>query len=81
MYVSSLGKIYGFGSREEGQLGNGDKSSQLIPLPLKLPLNEENGRKHNQGNLRTRSLQVAFLGYGAQAGRLGGLGIRVVCFC
>ncbi|XP_019408260.1 PREDICTED: E3 ISG15--protein ligase HERC5-like isoform X1 [Crocodylus porosus] len=50
VYVSSLGKIYAFGSREEGQLGSGDKSSQLIPLPLKLPLNEENGRKHNQEN-------------------------------
>ncbi|XP_070265202.1 E3 ISG15--protein ligase HERC5-like isoform X1 [Myotis yumanensis] len=40
-YVSDLGKVFSFGSGEEGQLGNGGTQNQLIPLPMKLPSNEE----------------------------------------
>ena len=40
-YVSDLGKVFSFGSGEEGQLGNGGTHNQLIPLPMKLPSNEE----------------------------------------
>ncbi|XP_068797623.1 E3 ISG15--protein ligase HERC5 isoform X2 [Struthio camelus] len=46
VYVPSLGKVYSFGSGEEGQLGNEGKSNQLIPLPINLPV--DNG-EHNQG--------------------------------
>ncbi|XP_072611049.1 E3 ISG15--protein ligase HERC5 isoform X3 [Vulpes vulpes] len=40
-YVSDLGKVFSFGSGKEGQLGNGGTHNQLIPLPMKLPSNEE----------------------------------------
>ncbi|KAF7480265.1 Hypothetical predicted protein [Marmota monax] len=40
-YVSDLGKVFSFGFGKEGQLGNGGKHNQLIPLPMKLPSNEE----------------------------------------
>uniref|UniRef100_G1QG36 RCC1-like domain-containing protein n=1 Tax=Myotis lucifugus TaxID=59463 RepID=G1QG36_MYOLU len=40
-YVSDLGKVFSFGSGEEGQLGNGGTQNQLIPLPMKLSSNEE----------------------------------------
>lgn len=40
-YVSDLGKVFSFGSGEGGQLGNGATHHQLIPLPMKLPSNEE----------------------------------------
>ncbi|XP_059521644.1 E3 ISG15--protein ligase HERC5-like isoform X2 [Myotis daubentonii] len=40
-YVSDLGKVFSFGSGKEGQLGNGGTQNQLIPLPMKLPSNEE----------------------------------------
>ncbi|XP_013358205.1 PREDICTED: E3 ISG15--protein ligase HERC5-like [Chinchilla lanigera] len=40
-YVSDLGKVFSFGFGEEGQLGHGGKRSQLIPLPMKSPSNEE----------------------------------------
>ncbi|XP_063102741.1 E3 ISG15--protein ligase HERC5 [Cavia porcellus] len=40
-YVSDLGKAFSFGLGEEGQLGNGRKCTQLIPLPMKSPSNEE----------------------------------------
>ncbi|XP_021567716.1 E3 ISG15--protein ligase HERC5 [Carlito syrichta] len=40
-YVSDLGKVFSFGSGKEGQLGNGGTCNQLMPLPMKLPSNEE----------------------------------------
>lgn len=40
-YVSDLGKVFSFGSGKEGQLGNSGTHNQLIPLPMKLPSNEE----------------------------------------
>ncbi|KAG8511650.1 E3 ISG15--protein ligase HERC5 [Galemys pyrenaicus] len=40
-YVSDLGKVFSFGSGKEGQLGNGGTHNQLVPLPMKLPSNEE----------------------------------------
>ncbi|XP_058403468.1 E3 ISG15--protein ligase HERC5-like isoform X2 [Diceros bicornis minor] len=40
-YVSDLGKVFSFGSGEEGQLGNGGTHNQLIPLPMKSPSNED----------------------------------------
>ncbi|XP_047422955.1 E3 ISG15--protein ligase HERC5 isoform X2 [Sciurus carolinensis] len=40
-YVSDLGKVFSFGFGKEGQLGNGGKHNQLIPLPMKLSSNEE----------------------------------------
>lgn len=40
-YASDLGKVFSFGFGKEGQLGNGGKHNQLIPLPMKLPSNEE----------------------------------------
>ncbi|XP_049741700.1 E3 ISG15--protein ligase HERC5 [Elephas maximus indicus] len=40
-YVSDLGKVFSFGSGKEGQLGNGGTHNQLIPLPMKLPSQEE----------------------------------------
>lgn len=40
-YVSDLGKVFSFGFGEKGQLGSGGKRNQLIPLPMKSPLNEE----------------------------------------
>ncbi|NXG35199.1 HERC5 ligase, partial [Dromaius novaehollandiae] len=51
IYVPSLGKVYSFGSGEEGQLGNEGKSNQLIPLPINLPV--DNG-ECNQGNVHCR---------------------------
>ncbi|NXD12838.1 HERC5 ligase, partial [Nothocercus nigrocapillus] len=48
VYVPTLGKVYSFGSGEEGQLGNEGKSNQLVPLPINLPVDN---RKHNQGNV------------------------------
>nr|XP_056711168.1 E3 ISG15--protein ligase HERC5-like [Euleptes europaea] len=45
VYVTDLGKVYSFGSGSEGQLGNGRKCDQLIPLPVDLT---EKGRKSNQ---------------------------------
>ncbi|NXA36467.1 HERC5 ligase, partial [Eudromia elegans] len=47
VYVPALGKVYAFGSGEEGQLGNEGNSNQLIPLPVTLPVDN---RKHKQGN-------------------------------
>ncbi|KAM6177234.1 E3 ISG15--protein ligase HERC5-like [Erethizon dorsatum] len=40
-YVSDLGKVFSFGFGEEGQLGCGGKRTQLMPLPMKSPTNEE----------------------------------------
>ncbi|XP_042638346.1 E3 ISG15--protein ligase HERC5 [Orycteropus afer afer] len=40
-YVSDLGKVFSFGSGKKGQLGNGGRHNQLIPLPMKLPSKEE----------------------------------------
>ncbi|KAL8206719.1 UNVERIFIED_CONTAM: hypothetical protein K2H54_021411, partial [Gekko kuhli] len=34
VYVPDLGEVYSFGSGSEGQLGNGSKCDQLIPLPV-----------------------------------------------
>uniref|UniRef100_K7GDA3 Uncharacterized protein n=1 Tax=Pelodiscus sinensis TaxID=13735 RepID=K7GDA3_PELSI len=34
IYVPSLGEVYSFGCGAEGQLGNGDTSNRLIPLPV-----------------------------------------------
>ncbi|KAM6177235.1 LOW QUALITY PROTEIN: E3 ISG15--protein ligase HERC5 [Erethizon dorsatum] len=39
-YVSDLGKVFSFGFGE-GQLGRGGKCTQLMPLPMKSPTNEE----------------------------------------
>ncbi|XP_054447724.1 E3 ISG15--protein ligase HERC5 [Pteronotus mesoamericanus] len=40
-YVADLGKVFSFGSGKEGQLGNGGTHNQLIPVPMKLPSNED----------------------------------------
>nr|XP_036877066.1 E3 ISG15--protein ligase HERC5 [Manis javanica] len=40
-YVSDLGKVFSFGSGKEGQLGSSGTQNQLIPLPMKLPSDEE----------------------------------------
>ncbi|XP_021116722.1 E3 ISG15--protein ligase HERC5 isoform X2 [Heterocephalus glaber] len=40
-YASDLDKVFSFGFGEEGQLGNGGKHNQLIPLPVKSPSNED----------------------------------------
>ncbi|XP_021116719.1 E3 ISG15--protein ligase HERC5-like isoform X2 [Heterocephalus glaber] len=40
-YASDLDKVFSFGFGEEGQLGNGGKHNQLIPLPMKSPSNED----------------------------------------
>ncbi|XP_020030081.2 E3 ISG15--protein ligase HERC5 isoform X1 [Castor canadensis] len=40
-YVSDLGKVFSFGFGKEGQLGNGGKHNQLVPLPMKLTTSEE----------------------------------------
>lgn len=40
-YASDLGKVFSFGLGKQGQLGHGTKHNQLIPLPMKMPSNEE----------------------------------------
>uniref|UniRef100_A0A4W3IY26 Probable E3 ubiquitin-protein ligase HERC3 n=1 Tax=Callorhinchus milii TaxID=7868 RepID=A0A4W3IY26_CALMI len=36
VFVPSSGKVYAFGQGEKGQLGSGQTSDQLVPLPVKL---------------------------------------------
>ncbi|XP_067850556.1 probable E3 ubiquitin-protein ligase HERC3 [Heptranchias perlo] len=45
VFVASSGKIYSFGRGEKGQLGNGQTSDQLVPLPVTVMGNNgpENG--------------------------------------
>ncbi|XP_006111115.2 E3 ISG15--protein ligase HERC5 [Pelodiscus sinensis] len=50
IYVPSLGEVYSFGCGAEGQLGNGDTSNRLTPLPVEFPSDWVNGGKLNQGN-------------------------------
>ncbi|XP_060103372.1 probable E3 ubiquitin-protein ligase HERC4 [Heteronotia binoei] len=45
VYVPDLGEVYSFGSGSEGQLGNGSKCDQLIPLPVD---SIKRGRKFKQ---------------------------------
>nr|XP_013806962.1 PREDICTED: E3 ISG15--protein ligase HERC5-like [Apteryx mantelli mantelli] len=63
VYVPSLGKVYSFGSGEEGQLGNEGKSNQLIPLPINLPV--DNG-KRNQGK-STSQKEIKIIAGGNQS--------------
>ncbi|XP_062430207.1 E3 ISG15--protein ligase HERC5-like [Rhea pennata] len=63
VYVPSLGKVYSFGSGEEGQLGNEGKSNQLVPLPINLPV--DNG-KQNQGN-STSQKEIKIIAGGNQS--------------
>ncbi|XP_025973656.2 E3 ISG15--protein ligase HERC5-like [Dromaius novaehollandiae] len=63
VYVPSLGKVYSFGSGEEGQLGNEGKSNQLIPLPINLPV--DNG-ECNQGN-STSQKEIKIIAGGNQS--------------
>ncbi|XP_050801438.1 E3 ISG15--protein ligase HERC5-like [Gopherus flavomarginatus] len=56
VYVPSLEKVYSFGCGAEGQLGNGDTSNQLIPLPVELPSDWVNGGKVNQGNSTSKKV-------------------------
>ncbi|NXR51314.1 HERC5 ligase, partial [Hippolais icterina] len=57
VYVSSLDKFYFFGSDDEGQLEDGRKPNQLIPLPINLPVNTG---KSCQGNDHCRCIQSVF---------------------
>ncbi|XP_032623522.1 E3 ISG15--protein ligase HERC5-like isoform X2 [Chelonoidis abingdonii] len=66
VYVPSLGKVYSFGCGAEGQLGNGDTSNQLIPLPVELPSDWVNGGKVNQGN-RTSEKVIKIIAGGNQS--------------
>lgn len=47
VYVPSLDKVYSFGSGEEGQLEDEIEPNQLIPLPIKIPVDTG---KSCQGN-------------------------------
>ncbi|NWS54589.1 HERC5 ligase, partial [Chunga burmeisteri] len=54
VYVPSLDKVYSFGCVEEGQLGDERKPDQLIPLPIKSPVN---AGKSCRGNDHCRCVQ------------------------
>ncbi|XP_007439326.3 E3 ISG15--protein ligase HERC5-like, partial [Python bivittatus] len=42
VYIPALGEVYSFGYGAKGQLGEGRKSDQLVPLPLDLALHDKN---------------------------------------
>ncbi|XP_074849736.1 E3 ISG15--protein ligase HERC5-like isoform X2 [Carettochelys insculpta] len=65
VHVLSLGRVYSFGCGAEGQLGNGDTSNQLIPLPVNLPSSWVNGGEFNQGN-RTSEKVIKIIAGGNQ---------------
>uniref|UniRef100_UPI00398EC591 probable E3 ubiquitin-protein ligase HERC4 isoform X2 n=1 Tax=Pristiophorus japonicus TaxID=55135 RepID=UPI00398EC591 len=55
VFVPSSGKIYSFGRGDKGQLGNGQTSDQLVPLPVNLM--DTSGNKGPE-NGRTTKLAV-----------------------
>ncbi|XP_009994266.1 PREDICTED: probable E3 ubiquitin-protein ligase HERC3 [Chaetura pelagica] len=66
VYVPSLDKVYSFGSGEEGQLGDGRKPHQLIPLPITSPANieklcQENSTSQKVTGSITRGIQSSVL--------------------
>ncbi|XP_069711475.1 probable E3 ubiquitin-protein ligase HERC3 isoform X3 [Phaenicophaeus curvirostris] len=60
VYVPSLDKVYSFGSSEEGKLGDERKPNQLIPLPIKSPVNT--GKSYWEKNTSRKVVEIIAIG-------------------